>query len=182
MDEGTGERVGVPAGDAPGAGLARDVPIPRRAALAGIGAAGVIGTAGLLAACGTGSADAGGTGGDGSGTGGTGGDGDTSPSGGPGGGAARLTTPTSAIPMDSGKIFGQQQVVVTQPSAGDFKAFSAICTHQGCPVKSIEKGSIICPCHGSRFSIVDGSVQSGPAPTPLPPLAVAVDGDELTVT
>ena len=71
---------------------------------------------------------------------------------------------------------------MTQPKAGEFKAFSAICTHQGCPVSKVEGGTIDCPCHFSRFSIVDGSVKDGPAPSPLPEKQVTVTGDTLTVS
>jgi Rieske Fe-S protein len=89
---------------------------------------------------------------------------------------------TSEIPVGGGKIFAGQQIVVTQPKAGEFKAFSAICTHQGCPVSKVEGGTIDCPCHFSRFSIVDGSVKDGPAPSPLPEKNVTVTGDTLTVS
>ena len=56
--------------------------------------------------------------------------------------------------------------MVTQPTEGDFKAFSAVCTHQGCVVSSIQEDEIDCNCHGSRFSIVDGSNTVGPRDTP----------------
>ncbi len=86
----------------------------------------------------------------------------------------------SDIPVGGGKIFGDRQVVVTQPQAGTIKAFSAICTHQGCAVTKVD-GSIECPCHNSRFSIADGSVKSGPAPRGLPSVPVKVDGDAITL-
>ncbi len=72
-------------------------------------------------------------------------------------------------------------MVVTQPTAGEFKAFSATCTHQGCAVKSISDGVINCPCHNSNFSISDGSVQSGPATQPLPAVEISVSGDSITL-
>src|SRR5207248_974836 len=75
---------------------------------------------------------------------------------------------TSEIPVGGGKIFADASVVVTQPTTGQFKAFSSICTHQQCPVTSVSGGTINCPCHGSKYSIADGSVKSGPAPKPLP--------------
>ena len=53
--------------------------------------------------------------------------------------------------------------MVTQPTEGDFKAFSALCTHQGCVVSEIKGEDIDCTCHGSKFSIADGSVVDGPA-------------------
>jgi Rieske Fe-S protein len=70
---------------------------------------------------------------------------------------------------------------VTQPSAGTFKAFNAVCTHQGCTVASVANGTITCPCHNSQFSAADGSVQSGPAPSPLASIAVTVTGTQITV-
>ena len=72
------------------------------------------------------------------------------------------------------------KVVVTQPTEGDFKAFSAVCTHQGCAVKSSTDGNIPCPCHGSTFSLEDGSVITGPATTGLEAVEIAVDGDAIS--
>jgi Rieske Fe-S protein len=66
--------------------------------------------------------------------------------------------------------------VITQPSQGTFKGFSATCTHQGCTVIKVEGGTINCPCHGSKFRIADGSVANGPAPTPLPAKSIKVQG------
>ncbi|HSX99666.1 MAG TPA: Rieske (2Fe-2S) protein [Streptomyces sp.] len=86
---------------------------------------------------------------------------------------------TSDIPEGGGKIFKSEGVVVTQPSAGDFKAFSSVCTHSGCAVKTIADGVINCPCHNSNFSIADGSVKSGPAPKPLPAKKVSVSGESI---
>jgi Rieske Fe-S protein len=73
-------------------------------------------------------------------------------------------------------------VVVTQPRQGEFKAFSAVCTHQGCPVQQVTDGRIICNCHGSQFSIGDGAVVAGPADRPLESRSVSVDGDSVTVS
>ena len=64
---------------------------------------------------------------------------------------------TADIEVGGGTIFADEQVVVTQPSEGEFKAFTTTCTHQGCQVESVSDGSINCPCHGSSFSIEDGS-------------------------
>ncbi|MFE0803455.1 Rieske (2Fe-2S) protein [Streptomyces sp. NPDC058812] len=98
-------------------------------------------------------------------------------SGGENAGAALAAT--ADIPEGGGKVFADQKVVVTQPAAGEFKAFSATCTHQGCAVKSVSDGVINCPCHNSNFSITDGSVQSGPAPKPLPAVQITVSGDSI---
>ncbi|MET8977196.1 Rieske (2Fe-2S) protein [Streptomyces sp. NPDC004539] len=147
-------------------------------------AAGAAGLAVALTACGssdddssaaTGSNDSGTTGGAGSTpsstTGGT--------TGGSAGGTA-LTT-TADIPEGGGKVFESEKVVVTQPTAGTYKAFSAVCTHQGCAVKSISNGVINCPCHNSNFSIEDGSVKSGPAQKALPAVNITVSGNDITL-
>jgi Rieske Fe-S protein len=97
----------------------------------------------------------------------------------PGAGGAALAK-VSDIPVGGGRIFEDRQVVVTQPQAGTIKAFSTICTHQGCAVTKVA-GTIECPCHNSRFSIADGSVASGPAPRGLPSVPVQVDGNTITL-
>jgi Rieske Fe-S protein len=74
---------------------------------------------------------------------------------------------TSKVPVGGGVILENADYVVTQPSKGTYKAFSKICTHQGCPVASITGGVIHCDCHGSEYSIEDGSVTNPPAPKPL---------------
>ncbi|SCG64155.1 Rieske (2Fe-2S) protein [Micromonospora inositola] len=133
----------------------------RRALLAGAGA---VGAAAVLAACGSddsGQAAAG----------------PTSPA-----GSGQPLAKTSEIPVGGGKIFADRDVVVTQPKPGEFKAFSAICTHQGCKVTSIEGGTINCPCHASKFSIADGSVKAPPAKKPLPAKEIKVTGDQISLS
>lgn len=78
------------------------------------------------------------------------------------------------VPVGGGVVLKADEIVVTQPAAGDYKAFTALCTHQGCLVGSVADGSIHCPCHNSRFSAADGSVESGPANGPLAAVAVTV--------
>ncbi|HET8599325.1 MAG TPA: Rieske (2Fe-2S) protein [Segeticoccus sp.] len=85
------------------------------------------------------------------------------------------------VPVGGGAISARDHVVVTQPQQGTYKGFSAVCTHEGCLVTNVDGGTINCPCHGSKFSITDGSVQQGPAPKPLPALAVKVSGNRITV-
>lgn len=76
---------------------------------------------------------------------------------------AGVLGPASDIPVNGGKVYEAQQVVVTQPSAGQYNGFSAVCPHQGCLVSSVENNTILCPCHGSQFSATDGAVIQGPA-------------------
>ncbi|MER5935409.1 Rieske (2Fe-2S) protein [Streptomyces sp. NPDC002054] len=94
---------------------------------------------------------------------------------------ARELAAVSEIPVGGGKVFKDQKVVVTQPKAGEFKAYSAVCTHQGCAVTSVTDGKIVCPCHQSFFKVEDGSVASGPATRPLPAAKITVAGDKINL-
>jgi nitrite reductase/ring-hydroxylating ferredoxin subunit len=94
---------------------------------------------------------------------------------------AGVSTAKADIPVGSGKIFAEAQTVITQPKSGQFKAFTAICTHQQCTVAEVTD-TINCNCHGSKFSITDGSVVNGPAQNPLAAKTVTASGDKLTVS
>ncbi|MEU0046233.1 Rieske (2Fe-2S) protein [Streptomyces werraensis] len=87
--------------------------------------------------------------------------------------------PVADVPVGGGRILGAEEIVVTQPEEGRFKAFSAICTHQRCLVSEVADGTINCPCHGSRFRVADGSVERGPATRPLPEERITVDGNTI---
>jgi nitrite reductase/ring-hydroxylating ferredoxin subunit len=133
--------------------------------------AGLAAVGGLAAACSSGST----TGGQQTGT-------DSSalaaPSGSAASGAAGTTMVALAdVPVGGGLISPDPPVVITQPTAGEARAFSAICTHEGCLVGSVENNEIICPCHGARFSATDGSVLQGPAQEALAPAVVVVDAN-----
>ncbi|MDX6326447.1 MAG: hypothetical protein QOK15_2801 [Nocardioidaceae bacterium] len=143
----------------------------RRRLLGGAAALGL--GAPLLAACGGGSNSSAS-----SGSGSSKGPGSSGGSGGSGGSSAGLGAAADG-PVGSGVILQDQTVVVTPPTKGDFKAFSAVCTHMGCIVASISGGTITCPCHGSQYSVKDGSVLGGPAPSPLPPVKVTVKSGEV---
>jgi Rieske Fe-S protein len=148
--------------------------------LAGVG---LVGLAGAVSACGSGgssSSSAGANAGPPPATGAGSAPSSASGGGGSTGGAqgSALAT-TSEIPVGSGKIFTSEKVVVTQPNSGDFKAFSAICTHMGCIVSTISNGTIDCPCHGSQYSISTGAVVGGPAPSPLPAQAIKLTGSNI---
>jgi Rieske Fe-S protein len=83
------------------------------------------------------------------------------------------------VPVGGGKVFTDAKIVVTQPAKGQFKAFSAVCTHVGCLCNQVAAGTIDCPCHGSKFKISDGSVVAGPAMTALPAANVTVADGKL---
>ncbi|KQW10738.1 Rieske (2Fe-2S) protein [Streptomyces sp. Root369] len=143
----------------------------RRTIVAAVGAAGL---AVALTACGSddGSSDSSSSNTQ------AGGDASSSASSGSGGTAFAKT---SDIPEGGGKIFKEQGVVVTQPTAGTYKAFSSKCTHQGCAVAGIADGVIVCPCHKSEFSVADGSVKKGPATQALPAEQITVSGDSIAL-
>jgi Rieske Fe-S protein len=90
--------------------------------------------------------------------------------------AANALAATRDIPVGGGTVFTGPKVVVTQPTAGEFKAFSAVCTHMGCIVSQVSNGTIDCPCHGSQYNITTGAVVAGPAPMPLPAAQIKVSG------
>lgn len=93
-----------------------------------------------------------------------------------------IHVPISSVPVGGGIILSDANWVVTQPTRGTFEAFSSTCQHQGCKVGSIENNDIVCLCHGSRYSIVDGSVVNGPTTRPLPPAdSVTVEGSDIVI-
>jgi Rieske Fe-S protein len=148
----------------------------RRTVLRGAAVVGVAGVAApLLAACGDdGDSAGGGT------TSAPTGEATSAPSSAPtsaptSGSGGTVLGPASEIPVGGGKIYNKE-VVVTQPTAGEYKAFSALCTHKQCPVAEVAGGTINCKCHGSKFKIADGSVSAGPATSPLPAAQVSVQG------
>lgn len=99
--------------------------------------------------------------------------------------SADVLTKTADVPVGGGVILGSQNVTVTQPVKGTFKGFSATCTHQGCTLATVASGTINCGCHGSQFSITDGSNVAGPSGTPagsvaaLPEVAIKIQGGDV---
>ena len=140
----------------------------RRAVLGGVAA---VGAGAFLAACGSDEPNAS------SGS----ADGTTEESGGDAAPGGALAT-TDEVPVGGGTVFQKEKVVVTQLTEGDFKAFTAVCTHQGCTVGSVNGDTIQCNCHGSQYSAEDGSVKKGPTTKPLPVKKVTVEGNEIIVS
>ncbi|OEJ31358.1 Rieske (2Fe-2S) protein [Streptomyces subrutilus] len=93
-------------------------------------------------------------------------------------GAEKVIAKAAEVPVGGGKILKDEKLVITQPTAGNFRCFSAVCTHQGCLVNKVEDNTIVCPCHMSTFEAADGAPTKGPATRPLPEkkIEVAADG------
>jgi Rieske Fe-S protein len=98
----------------------------------------------------------------------------------PTGAAGPGIRPAAEVPVGGALIIPELELVISQPTAGTFTGLSAICTHTACLVDRVEGGSIICPCHGSRYGL-DGSVQQGPAPRALDPRPVSVVNGEIVL-
>jgi nitrite reductase/ring-hydroxylating ferredoxin subunit len=150
-----------------------DPALPRRRALMGAAVGGL--SLPLLAACGGGSGS----------TGGAPPVDTTKKPGASKSSSATVLTSASQVPVGGGVILGSANVVVTQPTKGTFEGFSATCTHQGCILATVSAGTINCGCHGSQFSITDGSNVAGPlgspagSVAPLPKIPVKLHGSDI---
>lgn len=91
---------------------------------------------------------------------------------------------TTDIPIGSGKKFDVEGVpiLITQPRAGEFRGFSAVCTHAGFVMSNVANSEIKCDNHGAVYSADDGSVLSGPAPRALGKVIVTIEGDDVLVS
>ena len=170
---------GLTPASSPDALLPPEAPPSRRSVLRAVAVTGA--GAAVLAACGGGGDDTASTGGGGGSSSSTPPGAGTSSAAGPGsgGGGGGGLVATADVPVKGGVVLDAKKIVVTQPTAGEFKAFTAVCTHQQCIVSSVKDNTITCPCHGSTYSATDGSVKGGPATAPLKPVAVSVEGDEV---
>jgi nitrite reductase/ring-hydroxylating ferredoxin subunit len=89
------------------------------------------------------------------------------------------------VPVGGGVVVTGQQLIVTQPVKGDFKAYTTICTHQGGDVTAVSNGRMTCSLHGSQFAIEDGANVVGPngseagSVAPLPEVPVRVEGGQV---
>ncbi len=150
--------------------------VKRRTVIQGVGlVGGTVVAGGLLAACG---------GDDGAGSGPTTTSappqsGTTTTDGGAGATGGTELGSVSDVPVGGGRVYESEKVLVAQPTEGEFKAFSSVCTHQGCAVSMIKDTTLTCPCHGSEFSTDGGKVLQGPATKALPERQVRVEGDTI---
>lgn len=107
-------------------------------------------------------------------------------------GDSNVTVPEGSVEMGAASAVGvgkaaklthgSTTVIVSQPSSGEYKAFSTVCTHQGCQVQVQDSNRIVCPCHGSEYAVADGSVIHGPAEEALTSYPVQVKGGKIFVS
>ena len=91
---------------------------------------------------------------------------------------------TTDIPVGSGKTFQLENiaVLITQPKAGEFRAFNAACTHAGYVIQTVNNSQIRCDNHGAEFDSDTGAVLKGPAGRALGKITVEVQGDSVLVS
>ena len=115
----------------------------------------------------------------------------TSPAGSPSPSSGSPATGTvvgaaSEVPVGQAKQFTDpasgQPAWLVHPAGSTFVAFSAVCTHAGCPVQYDQSNvQFVCPCHGGVYDARTGQVLQGPPPSPLPSIPVRVDAGQLRV-
>lgn len=90
----------------------------------------------------------------------------------------------SAIEKESGTIikFGNKPVLLVRTAAGDFRAYSATCTHLDCTVQyRKDMGLIWCACHNGRYDL-NGRNVAGPPPRPLDEYRVVIQGEDVFIS
>ncbi len=90
----------------------------------------------------------------------------------------------SALALNSGRIvpFGSVPAILVRTAAGDYRAFSATCTHLACTVQyRPDLEHIWCACHNGHYDLTGRNI-AGPPPRPLEAYQVNVANDELIVS
>ncbi|WP_110205874.1 Rieske (2Fe-2S) protein [Nocardioides daejeonensis] len=93
--------------------------------------------------------------------------------------AGEVLATVDEVPVEGGIVLSDKGLVLTQPTEGEYRAFSSRCTHEGAQLTQVDGAGIHCPRHGSVFALADGAVELGPATTPLPEVAIEVKGQEI---
>jgi Rieske Fe-S protein len=90
----------------------------------------------------------------------------------------------SAMEKETGTIvrFGNKPVILVRTSAGEFRAFTATCTHLDCTVQfRKDMGLIWCACHNGKYDL-NGRNVAGPPPRPLDEYRVIVQGEDIFIS
>ena len=85
------------------------------------------------------------------------------------------------LQKSGGFLLINSALTVVIKADGEIRAFTSICTHQGCDVYAFQSSRLMCPCHGSEYN-TQGQVVAGPAPSPLKKFSVSQSGDIVTIT
>jgi Rieske Fe-S protein len=89
-----------------------------------------------------------------------------------------------AIEKETGTIvrFGNKPVILIRTSGGEFRAFTATCTHLDCTVQfRKDMGLIWCACHNGKYDL-NGRNVAGPPPRPLDEYRVIVQGEDIFIS
>jgi cytochrome b6-f complex iron-sulfur subunit len=95
-----------------------------------------------------------------------------------------LAGKVSEVSKEGWKIFpfGAEPGILVEKSPGEFRAFSATCTHLECTVQFDKSAHRIwCACHNGFYDL-EGKNVAGPPPRPLKPYSVQVSGDDIYVS
>ena len=88
------------------------------------------------------------------------------------------------VKPNAGKIFrfGSRPGILVRLPSGEWRAFSAVCTHLQCTVQyRSDLEQIWCPCHNGHFDLTGRNV-SGPPPAPLEAYDAVVKGEDVVVS
>lgn len=90
--------------------------------------------------------------------------------------------PADEVPVGGAQLYRDEKVLVCRPEDGDYRAYSAVCTHAGCVLSGLRDDVAVCSCHGSTFDPATGAVLQGPAEEPLHPMELEIDETDGTMT
>jgi menaquinol-cytochrome c reductase iron-sulfur subunit len=96
-------------------------------------------------------------------------------------GETKLITYLNADPLPWAGVTAKSAAWLRRESENIFIAFSAHCTHLGCPVRWEEKAQLfMCPCHGGVY-YKDGTVAAGPPPKPLTKIEIRINKTDIEI-
>lgn len=100
---------------------------------------------------------------------------------GPGASAGEVLATVAEVPVGGAILTKANNTtyVIAQETADTVTCHLGICTHQNCPLTTINGTNAVCPCHGSKFNVFTGTAEQGPATKPLPTVNVKVAGGNI---
>jgi Rieske Fe-S protein len=98
--------------------------------------------------------------------------------------ADTVAAKANELAPNSAKIFrmGNRPGMLVRTADGEYRAFSAVCTHLNCTVQYRQREhDVWCACHNGVYNL-QGGVVSGPPPKALEVFAVHTRGQDIVVT